>query len=519
MDEETSAARQSPQVFVSFSSADKEFARRFLARLSEQPLRVWIYEDEAEEIRTGDRITTRLQHKIDGSQYFIPIVSPHSLQSPYPEMEVAYALQRRELGRLLAVLPVVSHELATTKETWTGSYRELQPLRYRLIDFHSPASIEAVIHPLCVEMGVEYRPLVPQDPRLPFMDRFVAEVRGRCPQRDDYEIGIYRRLMAILNQFSAVYDTGDFDRASRIMHYFCLMCEHEFPPPPLYYANVVKGVCEIMAGRISEARQTFESLLNNPRHDESTYGALGWIFQHEGDHATALEYYREALRRHPGDPAARTGVAINAVMCGEVEDIDILLGDIDPATIPFEEDRVTVQSVRAFALAHAGRWREAAEAFADLIDREVADAATVARFARLLADQGQYAAAVSALEGFSGGLSDPVVLHHLATFTAFKGDLPKALRHFTRLVASYPRNRQYRIDCAQIHWGLNDRSAARRLAASLFDRSLFDRPATSDDFYLDGFANWMLGDESRAEYDFERSRKEAGEHYRNLLPR
>ena len=402
--------------------------------------------------------------------------------------------------------------------SWAGSYRHLQSLRYRVVDFHSPASIEAVIHALCSEMGLDYRPTIPQDPRLPFMDRFVTEVRDRCPQRDEYGIGIYRRLMAILNQFSGAYETGDYDGASRIMHYFCLMCEHEFPAPPFYYAHVVKGVCELLAGRIPVALQTFNNLLQHPHHDESTYGALGWIHQHQGDHAAALEYYREAHRRHPSDPAARTGVAINAVMCGEVEDVDALLRDIDASAIPFEEDRVTVQTVRAFALAHVGRWGDAAQLFADLIERKQADVASVTRFARLLADQRRFSSAVSLLEQFAVEMTDPVLLHHLATYTALGGDLRKALAHFKKLVASCPGERQYVVECAQIHWRIGDRTAARQLATSLFDRSLFAPPASPSNFFLDGFANWILGNQTRADYDFERSGFGADQHYRYLLP-
>lgn len=518
MNKDRADAMQSPRVFVSFSNADKDFVRRFIARITEQPLRVWIYEDEADEIRTGQRIADRLHQQIDASQFVIPIVSTEALRSRYTQMEVAYALQRCKAGQLRGVLPIVSHELAARNESWTGSYRDLQTLRYRVIDFQSLASIEAAIHPLCTEFCVEYQPLVPQDPRLPFMDRFVAEVRDRCPQREEYEIGIYRRLMAILNQFSVTYESGDYDRAGQIMHYFCLMCEHEFPDQSVYYPRVVKGVCEIIADRTSDALQTFNALLLHPSHDECTYGALGWICQHQGDYVTALEHYREALRRYPSDPAARTGVAINAVMCGQVADVDVVLRDIDPAAIPFEEDRIKVQSVQAFALAHLGRWAEAAELFTYLIDRQQADVATVTRFAQLLAEQGQFLSAVSILERFKDDIRDPVLLHHLAMYTALGGDLRKSQRYFTDLVQCCPQKRQYRVEFAQIHWRVGNRGESRRQAATLFDRGLFDLPAMPADFYLDGFANWILGNNARAEYDFERSGYSTDQHYRQLLP-
>ena len=66
-------------------------------------------------------------------------------------------------------------------------------------------------------------------------------------------------------------------------------------------------------------------------------------------------------------------------------------------------------------------------------------------------------------------------------------------------------------------WDSGDRQSAKKLARSVLDRSQFGLPVSANDFFCDGFANWLLGNRERANYDFERSGLSSENHYRHLI--
>ncbi len=46
---------------------------------------------------------------------------------------------------------------------------------------------------------------------------------------------------------------------------------------------------------------------------------------------------------------------------------------------------------------------------------------------------------------------------------------------------------------------------ARQIVRTVLDRDNFPLPQIPNDFYYDGFAQWMLGNRERSDYDFDRS--------------
>jgi Flp pilus assembly protein TadD len=514
-----------PQVFVSYTKrpadgqGDRDFVRRLFGQLETQSLNLWVYEDEEGEIRGGQRIDGILQQRIDQSHVFVPVVSLNSFQSSFTALEVSYALQRSAAGKRLLILPVVSHRVtAEWHGPWPEPYAALSGIRYHVVDFDSPCSLDEAILALCADVGVEYRPPLPQDPRMPHMDRFLDEVRRECPRRDDRENGVFRRLMGVLNQFSAAVNAQQFEPARRMMQFFCLMCEYEFPQTRFYYPYIVRAVCETLTDDLDAAEQTFRGLLDNPRRDESLFSGLGYLAYQQGDYQQALAHYREASRLCPDDPAARAGIVLNAVMTGESVDLDEAFRIIEASHVALDEDRHTVQSVKAFALASAGRLQEATFLFTQLVQQGRADAATVIHFGRLLKRQGNLAVAVDLLRRFETRFADPVLLHDLATYTAFAGNLAEASRLFQVLIRRCPHERRYRGELAQVLWRSGDRVGAKKAVSPLLDPRSFQPPQLAADFFFDGLANWICGNLDRADYDFGRSGFPPEQHYRNLLP-
>jgi len=283
------------RLFVCFSGKDNTFIRRLIDRLNSQPLSPWVFESEDHQIKGGERISSVLRGEIRQCRVFIPIVSENSFNSHYARSEVEYALELVRTGHHITIVPFVTTDLrVTTADAWPRPYSELADIRHRHVDFNSPSSLETVIIQLCKELDVEYRPCVPHSFRLPFMSRFVDEIENRSPRRDEYDAGIYRRLMVTLSEFSEAFEATDFGRAEQVLRYLIATCEYEFPDVRFYYPYVVRAVCLMLADRDDEAQAVFESLLTHPQVDESVFGGLAMACGRNNDFEHAMEYYRQA---------------------------------------------------------------------------------------------------------------------------------------------------------------------------------------------------------------------------------
>ena len=504
-----------PTLFVSFSSGDREAMRRLFARLEAQPVRLWNYADEEQEIRGGESISEHLRRRIDRSDVFLAIVTANSFRSAYTRLEVAYALERVATSAL-RIIPLVAAG-APTPADWPAPYDRLAARRYREADFLDRESLERMIIALCADVGARHVPLPTLDPRLPFMDRFEAEIRQKCPHEAERDLAIYGRLMAVLTEFQAAFEAGRYRRARSRIAFFVLMCEREFPRERFYYPYVVRGVCEMACGQLRAATETFVALKDHPALDENVFGGLGWICHQQGMYREALDHYRQAAARDNADPAARAGVLLNALLCGEDVDVRATLEAIDPSTVVHEEDRAKLEALRAFALAHAGSLDEAIAIYDSILRRGRFDADTLANFALALERHGRPRQARDLLLRFHAKFPDPNLLHRLASLSFRIDDFALAARHFAALVRQHPWNRQYRIDAAQVFWRVGEREHAQELCAPLLDPRSFPLPQTPSDFYCDGFANWLHHRIERAEYDFARSGRPPEDHYRHVM--
>lgn len=508
-----------PKVFVSFTKrgAEGQYIWQLLDRLEKQPLRVWVYERAESEIPAGLEIGDELTRRIDDSNVFLPVITAAAFDSTYTRFEVDYALSRRALGKDLRIIPFVSRCIVQNlSDPWPKVYRELSTLRYRTVDFGCRVSVEAAVLDFCADLRVEYQPSVTEHPRMPFLDRFVAEIRQSCPRRDDREIGIYIRLMDIFNQFALAMNREDYSQAHRLMSFFCATCEYEFAGATLYYAAVTLGVCLLLLGRLDEAARRFESLLSHPLVDECTYGGLGFINQQRRQFAVAREWYRRASERCPSDPAARVGVVLNSIMCACPVDIDAAFQGVDIDEIPTDE-RYGFQAIRAISLLAAGRMNDARELFEPLVEANLADVGAVVLFANQLEHQGRRDLALALLERVHTITDDADVAYEIAVSRVLQGERDRALILLKELIERHPQVRQYRIDAAQILWCRGYVEDARRICEPLLEPNVVPLPQSGNDFYLDGFANWFLGNFECAEYDFRRSGLPAESHYRNLV--
>lgn len=93
-----------PSVFLSHSSADKDFARKLASALKKSGIEVWI--DEAE-IKAGHSLFDRISEGLVQSDYLVAILSPNSVSSEWVNREIGSALIEEIDRKQVRIIPVL----------------------------------------------------------------------------------------------------------------------------------------------------------------------------------------------------------------------------------------------------------------------------------------------------------------------------------------------------------------------------------------------------------------------------
>jgi hypothetical protein len=120
------------RVFLSYSSADEDFAKQLGSQLSMRGCEVW---DPSERLFPGDNWSLKIGEALAESRAMIVLLSPDSMKSEWVRREIDYALGDRNYeGR---VFPVVVRP--TEEVPWI--LRKFQVLRAK----NNPAEISKLI--------------------------------------------------------------------------------------------------------------------------------------------------------------------------------------------------------------------------------------------------------------------------------------------------------------------------------------------------------------------------------------
>ena len=108
------------QVFLSYSDADRGFARQLASQLSKRGCEVW---DPSDQLFPGDNWPLKIGEALQESKAMVVLLSPDSMKSEWVRREIEYALGNRNYeGRLFPVLVRPAREIP-----WI--LRDLQTLR------------------------------------------------------------------------------------------------------------------------------------------------------------------------------------------------------------------------------------------------------------------------------------------------------------------------------------------------------------------------------------------------------
>ena len=90
------------QVFLSYSEADRDFARQLASQLSKRGCEVW---DPSDQVFPGDNGPLKIGEALKESKAMVVLLSPDSMKSEWVRGEIQYALGNRNYeGRLFPVL-------------------------------------------------------------------------------------------------------------------------------------------------------------------------------------------------------------------------------------------------------------------------------------------------------------------------------------------------------------------------------------------------------------------------------
>ena len=112
--------------FISYTSADEDFARRLHADLQDAGVRCWF---APEDLKIGDRFRYAIDEAIRVRDKLLLVLSEHSIESTWVETEVETALEEEAARSTTVLFPVrLDDAVLETKKPWAGHLRRTRHL-------------------------------------------------------------------------------------------------------------------------------------------------------------------------------------------------------------------------------------------------------------------------------------------------------------------------------------------------------------------------------------------------------
>jgi tetratricopeptide (TPR) repeat protein len=501
-----------PRVFVSFSSLDANRVRDIFGQLERQDVDVWDYSDESQAIRAGKILIREIRDKIDKSDYFIAIVSAHSVGIEtcfYTRLEFEYAIERKyvEDGKMIPLIlsPFEFRDLS-------APFGTIKKMKYVKIDSADDRQIVQGISEICRVMNVRYNPLPEAHPRLPFWTLFREEV-----MRETHGNNAHARLMVILGEFNAAVRKEDWEKAYALISYFVHSCEYEMPAYKLYYPWIVKGVCEQKLNLADEAFESYGKATKNFPDLPMGYGGMGSVSFIKQDYEKSKEYYKQAMdrARYGDDNDERLNYAIALLMLGEglPHDLADFLLNFDDAKLPVDE-RLRVVKAKVLYFFNMKEYDKACGLIKVCRGTGFTDTALLVYHHLCLLNLGLCEQARKVLEaalcgnGFEKQFDKKLIYYRLADYFLAIGDIAEACRIYETDLLTFPdAGRDLMLRYARILKCLGRENDLKRVCEDYLSYRYFPLPGRVADYYMDGFIQFLLGNTERALYDYERSGK------------
>lgn len=492
------------KLFVSFSSRDQNAVRMLFSALALQHVDVWDYSREGDKLPLAQLVEESLAKKIALCDYFIAVVSANSTDSilgRYSDFEVHRAIEdgMADRQRLLPLLLVTN-----PPGKWRGAYKGLEGLLRVELNPSEQGQFDDAIRRICEYLSVPYVPPILLDPRVFFSRRFQQELNSQKLTTADY----WELMKIIIGSAEKVAQTK-WEEGGRLVSLFLELSNFKVPLACFYYPQIIKGVCELQAGRFKSAELTFAQATEHPLHDENSFGGLGHAYFYQHRYDEALTAFRKALELQPTDRNIEFNI-LGALLHAVAPVGGVTIPDTFDDPRLSSEDHIKVSKLKGIALIGRGEYEDAIKVFELMVSRTPLDAASTIYYSRALEACGRMDDALVLLHREAARLGDLNLYHHLADAYLKAEMIVEALHLYkNKLCVHGCQTRQYLVEYAHVLnavGGATNQALLREVCGQVLDPRNFDgSPATAEDFYYMGFANYLLGRHTLARYDYERS--------------
>jgi tetratricopeptide (TPR) repeat protein len=552
-----SAIKPELRFFVSFSSRDKAAAREIMSGLRSQQYYFWDYSNEIEAMKFTDEVKTRILEEIDRSDYFIAMVSKdstHENTGHFTRFEVEYATVTRKMhleGRIFII------ELEDAKRSdYIGPYELLKG--YLHVDFvwnsYSGKNIQSyisILKKICQITGREYIPQITPHARLPFWEKFRDEVISFVHSNSTHV-----HLNGILGEFNEYFKMGDYLQAFNAIQYFIVSCNYLIPEYKMVYPWIVRAVTEQELGKHSDAKLSYEAALVSDPGNPIALGGIGMVYQLGGNFIQAVRYFGEAVENSKGVQAINErlnlivsklsgqipltseeqffirNLNVDEVVTLDWEDLHdkgIFRTETDPVRKAETEGRLEEQRHRVLLTKALFYFFEASKTEGpnpERRSREMLEKAWDIYTIQVTEDKIWVTAHITYFYMTAVYLNKPNPSDILIRAIDRPDPEKKLDKQFLYgyLAEHYSsQNKPFKSIGIYEKWLINDNPTKRTLlfyaialrnagrpnykdvCKKILNSEEFGLPSTPEDFYWNGFANYLLENSSRAHYDFERS--------------
>lgn len=287
--------------FISFSSADKKNVREIMAGIASQNIGFWDYSDELQQINLTEEIKTRLIAEIDTCDYFVSIVSKNSSsikKGRFTRFEVEYALEKK--GMHLAGRVIVIELKGVKKFHYTGPYEPLtdylhHDFVWNKYKYKSIISYVKLVKSICQAIGIQYFPQISPHPRLPFWEEFRDEVI-----RFTHSNYSHVNLIGALGEFNEFFKHGEYINALNAVNYFITSCKYLIPGYDLVFPWIVKAVTQQELNLHPEAALSYQEALKSDKNNPTALGGVGMAYLLTGSYNEAADYFNKAYKSSTG---------------------------------------------------------------------------------------------------------------------------------------------------------------------------------------------------------------------------
>lgn len=505
-----------PKLFISFSGRDQHQVRRLMSDLLLQNVEeIWDYSDAGREIPAAQPINSYLTKKIDDCDYFIAVISPHSIDEyigRFTRFEVEYAIRcgKHNDGKLLPVL------LNYPPQEWVTIYPQLGKIKGIDVTAEKQNEFEEAIRQICGWLQIPYLNIPLNDPRVFFAKYFLSEIE-KIKLKNSVFIDLLKLmnkcavtiLDEILNNCSDEELMKKWNEALDIVITFLNYANTYVPEIQFYYPLILKGVFQLYTNKLNDAEQTFSEAVNRRNlYDESlsAYGfaGLAHIYYLRGQFDEAASAFKKASELMPNDKDIEFNRTISLLQLGNI-DQNIIFSHPDFTNLS-QKDQIKIISTKGFYHFCRGEYQTAVEVFQYLLLKELDEAATLYYFLALEQLEKDYEA-IQILAFSADRLQTPKLYHYLADKFMRMGYLSDALAIFENILCEPEyRTRRFVIDYARTLKGLNYKKKMREICQMVFDSKNFKgQQLTDEDIYYRGYANYLLGEHKLARFDYESS--------------